>query len=96
MNPDPTTGRMIATTFYYKETAWGKGYRHDNVTGSITVQPNSTGRITEQNIPEMDPVKIVLKKQGADEISLQELHHLLEHSSLSVSMTKISHLHASF
>lgn len=66
MNPDPTTGRMIATTFYYKETAWGKGYIHNNVTGSITVQPNSTGRIREQNAPAMDPVTIVLKKQGAD------------------------------
>lgn len=64
-NGEGTTGEIVVGTYYVKETTAPKGYALDPTVYPITVKAKETAVLELEDIPQADPVAVVLQKRNA-------------------------------
>lgn len=64
-NGEGTTGEIVVGTYYVKETTAPKGYALDTTVYPITVKAKETAVLELEDIPQRDPIKVLLQKRNA-------------------------------
>ena len=70
-NGEGVLNNIPAGTYYVKETTAPKGYALNSAISTVTVNAGATAVHNTQDVPQMDPARILLTKQGKDGVGLE-------------------------